>query len=72
MCIRDRSIIGTSSLRREFQLKRIRDDLKYKTIRGNVDTRISKLNNKDYDGIILSKAGIKSLDLNYLISHLHR
>ena len=62
------SIIGTSSLRREFQLKRIRDDLKYKTIRGNVDTRISKLNNKDYDGIILSKAGIKSLDLNYLIS----
>ncbi len=62
------SIIGTSSFRREFQFKRIRDDLDYKTIRGNVDTRISKLNNKDYDGIILSKAGIKSLDLNHLIS----
>ncbi len=62
------AIIGTSSFRREFQLKRIRSDLSYKTIRGNVDTRISKLNNKNYDGIILSKAGIKSLNLEYLIS----
>ena len=62
------SKIGTSSFRREFQLKRIRDDLSYKTIRGNVDTRISKLNNKEYDGIVLSKAGIKSLDLDHLIS----
>ena len=62
------SIIGTSSFRREFQFKRIRDDLNYKTIRGNIDTRISKINNKDYDGIILAKAGIKSLDLDHLIS----
>ena len=62
------SIIGTCSFRREFQLKRIRDDLKYKTIRGNVDTRISKLRKDNYDGIILSKAGIKSLNLNHLIS----
>ena len=62
------SIIGTSSFRREFQLKRIRGDLNYKPIRGNVDTRISKLNDKKYDGIILSKAGIISLNLNHLIS----
>ncbi len=62
------AIIGTSSYRREFQLKRIRDDLNYKTIRGNIDTRISKINNKDYDGIILAKAGIKSLELDHLIS----
>ncbi len=62
------SIIGTCSFRREFQLNRIRDDLKYKTIRGNVDTRISKLRKDNYDGIILSKAGIKSLNLNHLIS----
>ena len=62
------SIIGTCSFRREFQLNRIRDDLKYKTIRGNVDTRISKLKKDNYDGIILSKAGIKSLNLNHLIS----
>ena len=60
--------IGTSSFRREFQFKRIRNDLNYKTIRGNIDTRISKINNKDYDGIILAKAGIKSLDLDHLIS----
>ena len=62
------AIIGTSSYRREFQLKRIRNDLNYKTIRGNIDTRISKINNKDYDGIILAKAGIKSLELDHLIS----
>ena len=62
------SIIGTCSFRREFQLNRIRNDLKYKTIRGNVDTRISKLRKDNYDGIILSKAGIKSLNLNHLIS----
>ena len=62
------AIIGTSSFRREFQLKRIRNDLNYKTIRGNIDTRISKINNKDYDGIILAKAGIKSLELDHLIS----
>ena len=66
--LKKNSIIGTSSFRREFQLKRIRYDLIYKTIRGNVDTRISKLKNKDYDAIILSKAGIKSLNLNHLIS----
>ena len=57
------SVIGTSSFRREFQLKRIRNDLKYKSIRGNVDTRIKKLKNKLYDGIILSYAGLKSLKM---------
>ena len=40
------SVIGTSSFRREFQLKRIRNDLTYKLIRGNVDTRIKKLKKK--------------------------
>ena len=62
------SVIGTSSFRREFQLRRIRNDLNYKIIRGNVDTRISKLNKNDYDSVILSKAGIKSLKLDHLIS----
>tara|TARA_Y100000591_G_C21733935_1_gene645624 strand:- start:210 stop:1121 length:912 start_codon:yes stop_codon:yes gene_type:complete len=62
------SIIGTSSFRREFQLKRIRADLNYKIIRGNLDTRVLKLSNKEYDAIILSKAGINSLNLNDLIS----
>ena len=57
------SIIGTSSFRREFQLKRKRKDLNFKLIRGNVDTRIKKLKNGEYDAIILSKAGLNSLNL---------
>ena len=55
------AVIGTSSYRREFQIKKIRSDLNCKLIRGNVDTRIKKLNDGLYDGIILSYAGIKSL-----------
>jgi len=66
--LKPRSIIGTSSFRREFQLKKIRDDLNYKLIRGNVDTRIKKLNDHLYDAIILSYAGIQSLNLNKNIS----
>jgi len=62
------SIIGTSSFRREFQIKKIRNDLDCKLIRGNVDTRIRKLNENLYDAIILSYAGIDSLGLNQNIS----
>jgi hydroxymethylbilane synthase len=62
------SIIGTSSFRREFQIKKIREDLDCKLIRGNVDTRIRKLNENLYDAIILSYAGIDSLKLNQNIS----
>ena len=57
------SIIGTSSYRREYQIKKIRSDLNCKLIRGNVDTRIKKLNDGLYDAIMLSYAGIKSLDI---------
>ena len=64
------SIVGTSSLRREFQLKKIRKDLNYKLIRGNVDTRIKKLNDNLYDAIILSYAGIQSLNLDKNISQI--
>jgi len=62
------SIIGTSSFRREFQIKKIRKDLDCKLIRGNVDTRIKKLNDNLYDAIILSYAGINSLGLDQNIS----
>tara|TARA_B100000003_G_scaffold181312_1_gene173034 strand:+ start:863 stop:1783 length:921 start_codon:yes stop_codon:yes gene_type:complete len=62
------SVIGTSSYRREFQLKRIRKDLNCKLIRGNVDTRINKLKNGLYDAIILSSAGMNSLNLKNEIS----
>jgi len=57
------STVGTSSYRREYQLKNKRSDLIYKLIRGNVDTRIKKLEEGSYDAIILSKAGINALDL---------
>ena len=52
------AIIGTSSFRREYQIKNIRTDLDCKLIRGNDDTRIKKLNDGLYDAIILSYAGI--------------
>ena len=68
--LKPNSIVGTSSFRREFQLKKIRSDLDYKLIRGNVDTRIKKLNEKLYDAIILSYAGIQSLKLDKNISQI--
>ncbi len=68
--IKTGSTVGTSSFRREFQLKRLRSDLKYKLIRGNVETRIEKLKKNLFDAIILAYAGIKSLDLNENISNV--
>ena len=64
------SLIGTSSYRREFQIKKIRSDLNCKIIRGNVDTRIKKLNDGLYDAIILSYAGIKSLEIEDKITEI--
>ena len=66
--LKPNSIVGTSSYRREYQLKNKRSDLDYKLIRGNVDTRIKKMENGDYDAIILSKAGIDSLEINKKIT----
>ena len=66
--LKSNSIVGTSSYRREYQLKNRRSDLNYKLIRGNVDTRIKKMENGDYDAIILSKAGIDSLGINHKIT----
>tara|TARA_Y100000590_G_scaffold224825_1_gene254217 strand:+ start:758 stop:1669 length:912 start_codon:yes stop_codon:yes gene_type:complete len=66
--LKPNSIIGTSSYRREYQLKNKRSDLIYKLIRGNVDTRIKKLEEGNYDAIILSKAGINALDINNKIT----
>jgi hydroxymethylbilane synthase len=66
--LKPNATVGTSSYRREFQLKNIREDLNCKLIRGNVDTRLKKLNDNLYDAIILSYAGIKSLGLQKKIS----
>ena len=64
------AVVGTSSFRREFQLRRLRGDLNFKLIRGNVDTRINKLKNGQYDAIVLSSAGINSLNLNSEITQI--
>ena len=64
------SILGTSSYRREFQIRKIRPDINCKLIRGNVDTRIKKLKHGDYDAIILSYAGLKYLELENEISEI--
>ena len=68
--IKKNSVIGTSSLRREFQLKHLRPDLNFKLIRGNIDTRIKKLDEDQYDSIILAKAGLLSLSIGNRISEV--
>ena len=55
--------IGSSSRRRELQLKRINKNILVEHVRGNIDTRVEKLEKQDLDGIILAAAGIKSLNL---------
>ncbi|MFG6655897.1 hydroxymethylbilane synthase [Scandinavium sp. M-37] len=57
------SVVGTSSLRRQCQLAAERPDLVIRSLRGNVGTRLSKLDNGDYDAIILAVAGLKRLGL---------
>ena len=68
----NKSIVGTSSYRREFQIKKIRSDINCKLIRGNVDTRIKKLKDGLYDAIILSHAGIKYLQLENEITEIFK
>lgn len=55
------AVVGTSSLRRSAQLLTIRPDIEIKWIRGNVDTRLAKLETEEYDAIILAAAGLKRL-----------
>jgi hydroxymethylbilane synthase len=62
------AIVGTCSLRRQCQLSEARPDLKIMDLRGNVNTRLNKLDNNDYDAIILAAAGLKRLDMAYRIA----
>lgn len=57
------AIVGTTSLRRRMQLLKNRPDLNVKNLRGNVNTRVQKLKNGEYDAILLATAGIKRLSL---------
>ena len=62
------AIVGTSSLRRTVQLKRLRNDLRCVPIRGNVTTRLKKLEQGDFDAIVLARAGLERLGLSGKIS----
>ncbi|SES83273.1 hydroxymethylbilane synthase [Thorsellia anophelis] len=64
------SVIGTSSLRRQAQIKALRPDIIIKDLRGNVGTRLGKLDNEEYDAIILAAAGLIRLGLNDRIASL--
>ena len=65
-----RARVGTSSLRRQAQLKAIRPDLDIHPLRGNVDTRLRKLEQGEYDAIILAAAGLKRLGKTELIKQI--
>ncbi|HEX7957933.1 MAG TPA: hydroxymethylbilane synthase, partial [Pyrinomonadaceae bacterium] len=62
------AVVGTSSLRRIAQLKHLRPDVRVKDLRGNVDTRLRKLDEGAYDALILASAGLRRLGLGARIS----
>ncbi len=64
------AVAGTTSLRRRMQLLSYRDDLVIKSLRGNVNTRIQKLKDGEFDAIILASAGINRLGLNDLVRYV--
>jgi hydroxymethylbilane synthase len=55
------AVVGTSSMRRSAQLKRARPDLQVRSLRGNLQTRLRKLNQGDYDAIVLAQAGVQRM-----------
>lgn len=65
------AVVGTSSLRRRMQLLKQRPDLVIKDLRGNVDTRIRKLKEGEFDAIILAAAGINRLGLNDAVTYFY-
>ena len=66
----ERAVIGTSSLRRQSQLRALRPDLLLKDLRGNVGARLGRLDRREYDAIVLAAAGLKRLGLSDRIRRL--
>ncbi len=62
------SVIGTSSLRRGAQLRHARPDIVIQPIRGNLDTRLKKLESENFDALVLAAAGVKRLNLEHKIT----
>jgi hydroxymethylbilane synthase len=65
--LREKAVVGTSSQRRVAQLKSLRSDVVVKDLRGNVDTRLRKLDEGQYDALILACAGLRRLELDHRI-----
>jgi len=70
MGLKPGSKVGTSSFRREAQLNLLRKDIQVLGMRGNIDTRIRKLKNKEFDAIVLSLAGINMLNLGHEVQEV--
>jgi hydroxymethylbilane synthase len=68
--LRQGARVGTGSLRRQAQLRHIRPDLDVRDLRGNVDTRLRKVESGEYDAVILAKAGLDRLGCNHRISEI--
>jgi hydroxymethylbilane synthase len=68
--LRQGARVGTSSLRRQAQLRHLRADLDLRDLRGNVDTRLRKVESGEYDAVMLSKAGLDRLGLSQRISEV--
>lgn len=64
------AIVGTGSLRRDIQLRMLRPDIQIKHIQGNVDTRIKKMEEGEYDAIVLAAAGLKRLEMLHLATQV--
>ena len=64
------AVVGTSSLRRTVLLRALRPDLKIEPLRGNLDTRLRKLDEGQYAGIVLAAAGLKRLNMSERIRHI--
>ncbi|MBO1255915.1 hydroxymethylbilane synthase [Alteromonas sp. 5E99-2] len=63
------AVVGSSSLRRQCQIKRARPDIEIRDLRGNVNTRLAKLDDGQYDAIILAAAGLRRLAMHQRIRH---
>jgi hydroxymethylbilane synthase len=68
--LRSGARVGTSSLRRQAQLRHLRPDLDLRDLRGNVDTRLRKVESGEYEAIVVSKAGLDRLGLSQRISEI--
>jgi hydroxymethylbilane synthase len=68
--LREGARVGTSSLRRQAQLRSLRKDLDVRDLRGNVDTRLRKVESGEYEAILLAKAGLDRLGLSQRISEI--